>query len=271
MAHFALSDLQDQRFYFFEKLNREGPGIAGAVTDTLNTWNENWSVKFDGAGMHLQARSSEIEIRFDLAPEKPPAIHGEGISQKAEGAGHASHYYSMTRLKTTGTVIFRGVPYTVSGNSWMDHEFGTNQLAPDQVGWDWFGLQLDDGSDLMLYRMRKRDGSVDRNSSGTLVGQDRRIIHLNVESFQAVSSAQWRSPKTRVTYPLEWAITVPSEGLDLQVTPLMKDQELITTRSTGIAYWEGAVRVSGTHHGQPISGRGYLELTGYDARFRPKV
>jgi predicted secreted hydrolase len=163
------------------------------------------------------------------------------------------------------------MPYTVVGDSWMDHEFGTNQLAPDQVGWDWFGLQLDDGSDLMVYRMRKRDGSIDRYSSGTLIGQDQRIIHLNVQSFQAESSAQWRSAKTGVTYPLEWAITVPSEGLDLRVTPLMKDQELITTRSTGIAYWEGAVRVSGTHHGQSISGRGYLELTGYNDRFRPKI
>jgi predicted secreted hydrolase len=151
----------------------------------------------------------------------------------------------------------------------MDHEFGTNQLADTQVGWDWFGIQLDNGTDVMLYRMRNRDGSLDPYSSGTVV--DQKSSHLDVREFNAIPQRKWTSMKTGTTYPLEWTISIPSRKCELRVTPLIDNQELVTTRSTGIAYWEGAVAVSGTWEGQPIRGRGYVELTGYAEKYRPKI
>ncbi|MBI2821714.1 MAG: carotenoid 1,2-hydratase, partial [Acidobacteria bacterium] len=179
MAHFAVTDIASRRFRYFEKLNRSGPGIAGAETASLRVWNENWSARLQDGAMRLRAAAGGVELALELRPQKPPVIHGrDGISRKGAGPGQASHYYSLTRLKSQGTVTVDGRVFQVMGQSWMDHEFGTNQLAPEQVGWDWFSLQLESGEELMLYRLRHRDGSIDPHSSGTMVLSTGKTVHL---------------------------------------------------------------------------------------------
>ena len=271
-AHFALTDVAGKRFRYFEKVNRAGPGIAGAAVDTLSVWNENWSIQLDGSMMRLHASAEDIRLELELSPRKEPVVHGtDGVSQKASEPGRASHYYSMTRLRTAGTLIYKGDVLSVAGTSWMDHEFGTNQLAPNQAGWDWFSLQLDGGLELMLYRLRLRDGSVDPNSSGTAVFRAGDSVHLTAGEFMITAARRWTSQATGVTYPLDWRVRVPSLGIDLRVVPLVDGQELVTIRSTGIAYWEGAVRAEGTWKGNRSTGHGYVELTGYSEEHRPDL
>jgi predicted secreted hydrolase len=277
VAHFALSELTDGRFRFFERVHRAGPDIAYARPGTLDVRNENWTASLsetdEGAeAMALRAYADGILLELELVPRKPPVIHGTGgVSQKADGEGRASHYYSMTRMEATGILSMEGVATRVRGESWMDHEFGTSQLAPDQVGWDWFSLQLDNGEELMLYRLRRADGTIDANSSGTAVDLGGEGTHLSRDQFDVVSLRDWTSGASGATYRLDWNIEVPALGAVLRVRPLMDDQELVTTRSTGIAYWEGAVEIEGTWRGQPVRGHGYVELTGYREDYRPDV
>ena len=153
----------------------------------------------------------------------------------------------------------------------MDHEFGTSQLGRDQVGWDWFSLQLENGVELMLFELRKADGSIDANSSGTIVLADGSSVHLTREGFEVQSEKTWVSPDTSIAYPSEWKVTIPADGSTLRITPILPNQELDTRGSTGIIYWEGAVEVSGQWRGHPVQGRGYVELTGYGKGGRPKV
>ncbi|MBW3624618.1 MAG: carotenoid 1,2-hydratase, partial [Armatimonadetes bacterium] len=192
------------------------------------------------------------------------ALHGQnGYSQKGTGADHASMYYSLTRMKTSGTLWRDGQPIPVTGESWMDHEFSTDSLAPDEVGWDWFSIQLANGEEFMLYRMRRADGSIDPHSSGTWVGPDGVTAHLPLTDYEIEERATWTSPDTKITYPVRWQVRIPTRGVDVEVIPVMPDQELSTEKSTGVTYWEGASDVRGTLRGQPVSGRGYVELTGY--------
>src|SRR3974390_1090039 len=170
LAHAALSDIEGARFYHQERTNRPGPGIAGASAAERRIWNGNWSARWRDDQQQLAVLEEQFSFSLFLDPQKPPVIHGEnGISQKAAAAGHASHYISLTRLQAAGTIIVGGQTYSVSGLAWMDHEFFTQQLAPDQAGWDWISAQLNDGAELMLYRMRKKDGSADPFSAGTFV------------------------------------------------------------------------------------------------------
>jgi predicted secreted hydrolase len=272
LAHFAVSDLGSGQFRYFERVNRQGPGIAVTETGTLRVRNESWSAMLNAETTTLRAFAGGILMELDLVSIKPPVIHGiDGVSQKADGAGQASHYYSLTRLSTSGLLSFDGAPVLVQGESWMDHEFGTSQLASDQVGWDWFSLQLNNGEELMLYQLRRIDGSIDPNSSGTLVDRSGQGSHLAGSTFSVRSMREWGSPESGAIYPLDWDITVGPIAAALRVRVLMDDQELVTTRSTGIAYWEGAVEVEGTWRGQSVLGRGYVELTGYREDFRPDV
>ena len=195
-------------------------------------------------------------------PEKPPAIHGHGgVSRKAACAGCTSHYYSYTRLRTTGMLEFGGVRFQVSGISWMDHEFGSGQLARDQAGWDWVSVQLDDGRDLMLYRLRQKDGSVTPASSGSLISANGAVRYLPLRAFTIEALGSWKSPHTNAVYPSGWRVRVPSARIDLVLQPAVLDQELADTAG-GISYWEGAVAVRDVAQGGH-RGVGYVELTGY--------
>ena len=271
MTHLAISDPSGKRYRYAEKLSRGGPGLAGAATDRYRVWNDDWSATFDGTrdpgpGIRhlLKANSPQASIDLTLDEGKAPAIHGiGGISQKGAQAGNASHYYSLTRMPTRGSIMVDGERFEVTGDSWMDHEFGTSFLEPGQRGWDWLSIQLSDGRELMLYQLRRDDGSRDARSSGTLVGTDGKTKHLDVNAFTLTPGRATFKSKNGAVYPTEWSITIPSERLDLKVTTPLNDQELALERSTGVAYWEGAIDVSGSSGGKPLAGSGYLEMTGY--------
>jgi predicted secreted hydrolase len=230
-------------------------------------WNEGWRAKLDGSTHILRAASDGegFGVELELDGEASPVLHGNaGFSQKGAEPGNASHYYSLTRMPTRGRIMLDGQPIDVSGSSWMDHEFGTSFLEPGQQGWDWFSLQLDDGTDVMVYVLRHRDGSVDARSAGTIVGGDGSgTIALTADDYRLVPGRIWVSPSSGARYPVEWQIDVPSAGLSLAVRATIDGQELHTDQSTGVTYWEGAVDAVGSRAGEPIVGRGYLEMTGY--------
>ena len=273
LAHLALSDLTGGRFYHTERTNRAGPGIAGADETSHRIWNGNWQVQLDNADQHLQAVAENFELQLNLHSEKPPVIHGEnGVSQKAEGPGHASHYISFTRLAATGSILLDGKSFALSGLAWMDHEFFTHQLSPEQAGWDWLSLQLDDRTELMLFRLRRKDGGIDPFSAGTYVDAQGNSTHLRKEDFALEPSGEsWKSAASGATYPVHWGIQIPRLNLVLEAFTPLSSQEL-TGKSAGKpgtnalspTYWEGAINLSGTRAAQSIRGVGYLEMTGYD-------
>ncbi len=266
-AHFTVTDETGKRFSFQQKASRGAFGEAGFDAGDRLAWIDSWSLQLlaDGA-FELKADAKDAAIDLRLTAAKQPAIHGEsGISQKAAVAGHASHYYSITRLDTTGEVQVDGAKFAVSGESWFDHEWATNQLAPDQIGWDWLSVHLDDGSELMLYQMRLEGGAADPSSSGTLIAADGRTTHLRSPQFKMTATELWKSGVTSAQYPIGWRIELPEQNLQLTVSAVLKDQELALLP---LAYWEGAVEVTGTRSGSAIKGRGYLELTGYAGPLR---
>jgi predicted secreted hydrolase len=264
MAHFALSDLNQKKFYFRERINRGYGERAGAATDRYFVWNEDWKVTGDAKNHLLEVNDRGTGLRLKLTSLKPPVLHGQnGLSQKGEGEGRASYYYSLTRMKTEGELTLDGKKERIRGLSWMDHEFGSNQLREDQVGWDWFSIQLDNQTELMLYLIRHKDGSPDPYSSGTLVSADGTTKHLALKDFRIEVLDRWKSPKSGGNYPMKWKVSIPAEQIELEITPEFLEQELITNRSTRVTYWEGAVRVKGTARTQPIAGAGYVEMTGY--------
>ncbi|MFQ5880952.1 MAG: lipocalin-like domain-containing protein [Candidatus Methylomirabilales bacterium] len=272
LAHFAVSDLNRRRFHFTDRLNRAALGTAGASTKALKVWNGNWGLEAEGEAHRLQAKDEQYAVDLTLTPVKPPVIHGkDGVSQKGEGFGYASHYYSLSRLRTTGTITVHGRTRRVEGWSWMDHEFGSNQLHEYQEGWDWFGLQLDNGLDLMFYLMRQKGGRPDPYSSGTLILPDGKALHLPLSQVRVRATGTWKSPRSKATYPMGWEIRIPQHGVFLTVTPSFPDQELDTRKSTKVIYWEGSVRVRGTYQETPVSGQGYVEMTGYAGRFHQRI
>ncbi|HEY7559114.1 MAG TPA: lipocalin-like domain-containing protein [Candidatus Binatia bacterium] len=269
MAHFALSDVTAKKFLFRERINRGYGDRAGAATDRYYVWNEDWKVEGDANHHRIQISDRGAKLLLRLASLKPPVLHGQnGLSQKAEGAGRASYYYSLTRMQAEGELSINGKTEKVRGLTWMDHEFGSNQLTAEQLGWDWFSIQLDNQTELMFYLMRRKDGSVDPYSSGTLVRADGSTRHLNLNDYRVDVTALWKSPKSGANYPMKWQITIPSEQIDLEILPAFQDQELITNRSTRVTYWEGVVSIRGKAKNQPIGGRGYVEMTGYAGKLR---
>jgi len=264
MAHFALSDLAAKKFTYRERINRGYGDKAGAATDRYRVWNEDWKVEGDEKSHSIQVSDRGTALRLSLRALKPPALHGQnGLSQKGEGEGRASYYYSLTRMQTDGELTLGGKTEKVRGLTWMDHEFGSNQLREDQVGWDWFSIQLDNQTELMLYLMRRKDGSPDPYSSGTLVKADATTQHLALKDFRVEVLDRWKSPKSGASYPMKWKVTIAAERIALEIDPAFQDQELITHRSTRVTYWEGAAQVRGSFGGKPVSGQGYVEMTGY--------
>jgi predicted secreted hydrolase len=264
MAHFALSDVATKRFLYRERINRGYGHRAGAATDRYLVWNEDWKVEGDHKEHRIYAGDRGTTLRLAFTSLKPPVLHGQnGLSQKGEGEGRASYYYSLTRMEAKGELTIDGRKEKVRGLSWMDHEFGSNQLRNDQVGWDWFSIQLDNQTELMLYLMRRKDGSVDPYSSGTLVSANGITKHLALKDFRIEVVERWKSPKSGANYPMKWKVTIFSEEIDLEILPAFPEQELITSRSTRVTYWEGAVGIRGTIGKKTLAGQGYVEMTGY--------
>ncbi len=263
-AHMTLSDMENEKFYFFERINRAGLGQAGAESDQLKVWNEDWSLTQNGKAHHLKAREGEVAFDLKLTPSKPIVFQGrDGVIQMGEAAGNAWQYFSFTRMRTEGQVILKGKTYRVKGLSWMDHEFSSSQLNKEQIGWDWFSVQLDNDTELMLYQIRKKNGAIEKNSSGTWVDAGGRGTHLVLSEYFIQPKGQWVSQQSGTTYPAGWTLEVPKHGIRLKVTPEMANQELHHLRSISTSYWEGSVQVSGTVKGKPVTGKGYVELVGY--------
>ena len=274
LAHLAVTDVTGQRFHFRDRISRAGLGKAGADAGRLHVWLDHWRAESSGPSEQhrLDAKADGVALSLTLDPVKPLVIHGErGISKKGASVGQASHYYSFTDLTTAGTLTIGTETYRVTGASWMDHEFGSADLSADLAGWDWFSIQLADKRDLMIYRLRHTDGSSDQASSGTLVFPDGRSQHLSANDIQLTPLDTWTSPTSKATYPSRWQVSIPSLELSLKLTPLLADQELRTTRSTQVTYWEGAMAVEGAEKGQAIKGQGYVELTGYAERIKQKL
>jgi predicted secreted hydrolase len=266
LAHFTLTDGAAGAFSYAERLSRKGPGLAGAAEGGMDIWLLNWSAKMQGDTIRLEARHQGMELSLELVPRKPIIFHGQnGLSKKGAKEGQASYYFSHTDLKTRGLVRTSQSQsrISVAGTSWFDHEFGSNQLAAEQVGWDWFSLHLSGGQDLMIYFLRRSDGSIEQTSSGTLVSRTGIAKHLKLSDIKVEVIDRWKSPKSGGTYPSRWHITIPSENIELLVTPLVAAQELITKGSTGIVYWEGAVEGKGKSMDQEVTCEGYVEMTGY--------
>lgn len=260
LAHFAVTDATGQRFVASSQLARGGEiDIAGAQAEPFRVFVKNWSAEGTGDTVRLRAATEQVSIDLDLESLKPATLQGDrGLSQKSDEVGNASYYYSLTRMSTSGTISFAGQTATVQGLSWMDHEWGTSALSGEQVGWDWLGAQLSDNSELMWGRLRRADGSADY-TNGSLTEADNSVISLGNGDVQWTPLDTWRSPETNVEYPARWRLQAPKIGLDVELTPLIPNQEL----RVGLTYWEGAVRIEGTRNGQPIDGYGYIELTGY--------
>jgi predicted secreted hydrolase len=269
LAHLALSDLDGGKFYHTERTNRAGPGLAGIDEKHQHIWNDNWEIRWEGDEEVLRVADETFSLSLSLHSEKPPVIHGvNGVSKNAVGEGRASHYTSFTRLLTRGTIEMASKSISVRGTSWMDHEFFTNSMDAEQVGWDWLSLQLEDNTELMLYQFRRNDGSADPFSSGTYVDAQGKLVHLTATDFRLVQSGEtWTSYVTGAKYPVAWNVEIPKLGLKLAVTTRLKSQELAGGSKISPSYWEGAISIGGARYGARVRGVGYLEMTGYARPF----
>ncbi|MCB1919100.1 MAG: carotenoid 1,2-hydratase [Candidatus Competibacteraceae bacterium] len=264
MGHFALTDVARKKHSSFERFSRGALGLAGARATPFRVWLEDWELAgtaTDTFPMRLRAREGGITLDLTLEVGKPVVLQGDrGWSQKSAEPGNASYYYSHTRLPTMGAIDLNGQIFKVQGSSWLDREWSTSALGSEQSGWDWFALQLDDGRDLMFYRLRLKNGGMDTFSKGVLVDQKGQARLLQWGAVDVQPLGEWISPQTGDRYPAGWRLRLPGEKLDLTVTPKVIDQEMRLT----VRYWEGAVAVTGRAGERPIQGQGYLEMTRYE-------
>ncbi|MGR9073977.1 MAG: lipocalin-like domain-containing protein [Gammaproteobacteria bacterium] len=263
MAHFALTDAENGRFYADERFARGANGLAGAGTGPFRVWLYDWSAASEKGAffpLRLKASGREFSIDLRLVAGKPFVLQGEnGLSRKSPKPGYASYYYSNTRMQTRGVVAVGGKRLEVAGESWMDREWSTSALAKEQIGWDWFALRLSDDTEIMYYRFRRRDGLPDPNSSGAVFLADGRKIPLSGDEVTIKVLNRWKSPHSGITYPSRWRLQIPSRNIELDLVPLIEDQEL----NLRYRYWEGAVEISGKKKDMRVLGEGYVEMTGY--------
>ncbi len=264
LAHFAISDLTAGKYHCAQRLARSGPGLAGAMADQLQVWNGTWRAEWQDGKISLTAQENEaFSMHLTLATDGPLVAHGDdGYSRKGQQSGNASIYYSFPRMATTGEMQLGEQRWSVTGQSWMDHEFGTSFLELGQTGWDWFAMQMDDGAELMLFQIRNILPHTPPNLSGTWIAADGTATKLSADQIQLTATEPWKSPNTGAAYPLHWEINLPSQHLILKVTTPLAGQEMHGP-AAGPSYWEGAVVAAGTRNGQPMRGKGYLEMTGY--------
>jgi predicted secreted hydrolase len=261
-AHFAVTDTAGGRFHAFSRVSRGALGLAGATAEPFRVWVEDWSAEGAAPSARLRARDGDVAIDLHVAPGKPVVLQGDrGLSRKGPEPGNASIYYSLTRMPTRGVVRLGAETLEVTGEAWMDREWSTSGLGANVVGWDWFALQLDDGRELMFYRLRRRDGTADAFSAGSLVVRDGTAWRLEAGDVRVEELEHWTSSRSGVRYPARWRLSVPSaELLKLELQPRLADQEL----DVGTRYWEGAVAVTGSSgNGRRVTGQGYVELVGY--------
>jgi predicted secreted hydrolase len=262
MAHLALTDVASGEFHAFERFARGAAGLSGAGIEPFRVWLGDWELSGGDAPppFSLRADAGDVELDLDLAAAKPLVLQGDaGLSSKGRQPGNASYYYAFTRLATSGRIRIGAETVEVDGSSWLDREWSTSVLEEGQSGWDWFALQLDDGTELMVYQLRREDGVADRTSSGSFVATTGNKTSLGVEDFEIEVLDWWQSRESGARYPSNWRVSVPGQSLDLHIEPVLREQEL----RLSVVYWEGAVDVVGTRRGVPVTGKGYVELTGY--------
>ncbi len=270
LAHAAISDLDEKRHFYDQRMGRGVLGIAGEFqhNNIVRIFLKKWSTRIGPKAHHLKVISDPFSFDLNLTPVKPPVFHGkEGYSQKGSTPERASCYYSFSRLETKGQVTLGGKTFAVSGLSWMDHEFSTAPLEPGLVGWDWFSLQLSDHTEIMIYLLRQKDGKLNPASSGTYIRSNGKTRHLSRREIEVTVTDTWNSPNSRAVYPARWQLGIPSLSLDLIISPNLADQEMRTAESTGVTYWEGSVFVKGYKGENRVNGQGYVELTGYAKTF----
>jgi predicted secreted hydrolase len=260
VAHFAVTDTAGGRFHAASRTSRAALDLAGAQATPFRVWVESWSAEGERRATRLRAEEGDVAINLTVSPAKPVVLQGDrGLSRKGPEPGNASLYYSFTRMPARGTVRLGGETLEVSGEAWMDREWSTSALGAGVEGWDWVAVQLDDGRELMVYLLRRRDGTIDPFSSGTLIAADGTGRRLQAEDVRVETLTHWTSSHSGVRYPARRRLSVPSAELRLEIEPRLADQEL----RMGTRYWEGAVEVVGSSGGLAIGGRGYVELVGY--------
>ncbi|GAB4254606.1 MAG: lipocalin-like domain-containing protein [Candidatus Methylacidiphilales bacterium] len=266
-GHFTVTDVARGTFHHREKIDRGALGISRYSEERMDLLLDGWTIQQIGPDtFHLRANSDGLALDLRVEAVKPMVFHGDrGLSQKGPQPGNASHYYAYTRLQSTGTLTVDGRSVEVSGWSWFDHEFSTSVLGPDQIGWDWFSLQLETGEELMVYQIRKADGTADPLSKGSWIRADGSRVHLPSSAFFIEPTGHWTSRVSGATYPSGWIIRVPEFQAELMVQPQVADQELKLSGLAPFYYWEGSCRISGKAFGKSVKGFGYAELTGYAA------
>jgi len=271
LAHYALTDIEGGRFHAAERRGRGALQLAGARSGPFKVWIGDW-VAAGGADRDLwplRLRAGDADSRIDLVAErgKPRVLQGDrGLSRKSAKPGNASYYYSYPRLPVHGVVRVGARKFSVSGTAWFDREWGSSALGRELRGWDWFGVQLDDGRELMYYRLRRADGGIGAMSAGVLVAADGSVRRLAADAVRIETLKHWRSPRTGISYPAGWRLRVPEAGLDLKLLPRLADQEL----KLSLRYWEGAVAVHGSADGVAVGGDAYVELVGYGSDSWPR-
>ena len=263
LGHLAVSDIDGDTFYQFERRGRPALGMAGSAHDPTRIWINDWLIQHDeDIGESWQLRAQHDAVGIELALDSVRAVTAQGfngLSKKSAAPGNASYYYSISRLAARGTVRLPHGTYSVAGNAWFDHEWSTSALAPGQVGWDWFSLQLDNESELMFYQIRDTAGRADPVSHGVLIAADGTTTPIDADALKLTVRNYWTSRASGVRYPHEWQIEIPHLRVSLRVTPRLAAQEWRQT----FTYWEGAVSALGTVGGAPVTGLGYVELVGY--------
>jgi predicted secreted hydrolase len=281
IGHLAISDIGGKTFHFQEEARRGMLDVAGATNSPhprplpasqggengVRVWMGSWEMLRTEKGFLLKAESKDMALQLELSETVAPVCHGrpgeEGLSRKGPRPGQASYYYSIPQLKTTGSLALNGKSFAIkSGVSWMDHEFGSNQLSAEQAGWDWFSIQLDDGSALMLYMLRNKDGSLEPNSSGTWIDASGKATYLPLGAIKLTRGRKWRSDFSGGEYTLGWQIELPAQKISLSADAAQDDQEVRAAKTSRVSYYEGAVRVSGSVGEKKVRGSGYLEITG---------
>ena len=263
IAHCALSDPKRGRLWQDQRIRRAGMGLAQAAADDTAVSIERWSLMRESE--HYVAKIAAEDFSFDLTltPTQAVLLNGEaGVSRKGPEPAAASYYYSQPHLSVAGGVARQGKRAQVSGEAWLDHEWSSEYLDSQAVGWDWLGLNLEDGAALMAFRIRGADGE-QRWAGATLRGGDGRVTVYAPKDIEFKEGRRWTSDRTAISYPVEWQVRIGTRTFS--VTPLLDDQENDTRLSTGAIYWEGAVRA---RLDDRPAGNGYLELTGYGSRLK---
>ncbi|OUR91502.1 hypothetical protein A9Q81_17695 [Gammaproteobacteria bacterium 42_54_T18] len=263
MAHFAITDIKKQHHVHGQRIVRQALNLAGASTEPVKIWLENWQLIGQKDSQHgfpwqLSVQDEQMSVNFSLASHKPVVLQGdEGLSQKSPAFGNASYYYSLSRLQTQGRLNIGEHSYQVTGTSWLDREWGSSQLSDNQVGWDWFSIQLHDHQELMYYQLRTKDGQAHPSSQGKWINQTGMTQSIRPSDIQLTPLAWWTAEDGK-KFPIKWRLKYPSNNSDWIIEAQVADQYMTTL----VRYWEGTVTIVDAHTGQTL-GVGYLEMTGY--------